>query len=67
VLRRLVGDPERRVADGQFGDHLRMLVGPAHPVALDGAERCLVELDRLAAAPHRELRRDCHSSQSVLT
>jgi hypothetical protein len=34
-----------------------MLVRAGDPVDLDRSERGLVELDRLAAATHRELRR----------
>jgi DUF177 domain-containing protein len=55
VRRRLVRDPEGRVADGELGDDVLMLVGAAHPMELDCSEGGLVELDGLATAAHREL------------
>ncbi len=58
VLGRLVGDPERRVADRELGDDRLVLVGAADAVDLDGPEGRLVELDRLAAAADGELGRD---------
>ena len=57
VLGRLVGDPERRVADRELRDDGLVLVGAADAVDLDRAEGGLVERDRRAAAAHRELRR----------
>jgi hypothetical protein len=56
VRRRLVVDPEARVADGELRNDARVVVRAADAVQLGGAERVLVELDRLAAAADRELR-----------
>jgi hypothetical protein len=56
VRRRLVVDPEARVADRQLRDDARVVVRAADAVELRGAERVLVELDRLAAAADRQLR-----------
>ena len=58
VVRRLVRDPERGIADRELRDDLRHLVRAADAVVLDRPERLDVPGDRLAPAPHRELRPD---------
>src|SRR5207249_4361279 len=58
VGRRLVGDPERGVAHRELSDNRFVLVGTTDPVILDGPKSRLVELDRGAATPHRELSED---------
>jgi hypothetical protein len=65
VRRRLVGDPEGSVADRQLGDDALAFGRPADAIDLLGAERFLVELDGLAAAPDRELRRDDRPRRSA--
>src|SRR4051794_36652504 len=58
MLRRLVRDPERCVADGELGDHRLVVVGAADPVDLLSAESRLVELDGRTAASDGELGQD---------
>ena len=65
VRGRLVRDPERRVADGQLGDDVGLIVRAADPVELDRAECLLVEHHRLASPPDRELRDDSRLDRPV--
>src|SRR5207253_10887109 len=58
LFRSLVGDPEGCVADRELGDHVGVHLRTAYAIDLHRIKRGLVELDGLAAAPHRELRRD---------
>ena len=53
VIGGLVGDPHEAVADEQLRDDRLVLVAAADAVDLDGVERPLVEVDRLAPAPDR--------------
>jgi hypothetical protein len=56
VRRRLVRDPERRVANRELGHDILVGIGATDSV-VDRPERSLVKLD-CRAAPHRELRQD---------
>src|SRR6266545_1042486 len=58
MRRRLVGDPEGSVTDGELGDHGLVFVGATNPIVLYGSESGFVELDSGATAPHRQLRQD---------
>jgi hypothetical protein len=55
---RLIGDPERGIPDRELCDDRLVFIGAADPVDLHGSERRLVELDRGATAPDRQLRPD---------
>ena len=61
-----VGDPERRSADRELRDHGLVLLGAAHAIVLDGAERSDVELDRVATTAHRQLGLDSCDIDGIL-